>query len=45
VTLIGRDGLYDVVINGKANDTPMRRRLDATRAAAVIKDMLEGDAA
>ncbi|MFM8607499.1 MAG: precorrin-3B synthase [Hyphomicrobiales bacterium] len=45
VTLIGREGLYDLVINGKANDTPLRRELDATRAAAAIEDMLEGDAA
>jgi hypothetical protein len=45
VTLIGREGLYDLVINGKANDAPLRRELDATRAAAAIEDMLQGDAA
>lgn len=45
VTLVGREGLYDLVVNGKANDTPLRRGLDATWAAAAIKEMLEGDAA
>jgi precorrin-3B synthase len=39
VTLVGRDGRYDLVRNGRAGDTPVRRGLDlaAVRAELTMK--------
>ncbi|MDX5931120.1 hypothetical protein SIL87_10125 [Acidiphilium acidophilum] len=39
VTLVGRDGRYDLVRNGRAGDTPVRRGLDlaAVRAELMMK--------
>ena len=45
MTLVGRRGLYDLVINGKADDPPRQRGLDPTQAVSTIKAWLEGDRA
>lgn len=45
LVLVGRDGRYDFVLNGKASDTPIRRGLTREAAAAVLKDYGSGDAA
>ena len=45
VTLVGRDGFYDLVLKGKASDTPIRRGLDPIHVASALKEMLEGESA
>ncbi len=42
LTLVGRDGRYDLVREGRAGDTPLRRGLDLAEArAAIATTMLE----
>ena len=43
VTLVGREGRYDLILKGKASDTPIRRGLDPMHAASALKEMLEGE--
>jgi len=43
VTLVGREGRYDLILKGKASDTPIKRGLDPMHAASFLKDMLEGE--
>ncbi len=38
LTLVGRDGRYDLVRNGRAGDVPVRRGLTADAAAALLRD-------
>jgi len=36
ITLVGRDGLYDLIENGRASDIPLKRDLDLDSARAAI---------
>lgn len=46
LVLVGREGAFDLVIDGRADGEPVRRGLDLDGAAAAIADELkEGDAA
>ena len=45
LVLVGRDGRYDLVLNGKASDTPIRQGLTREAAAAALKEYDTGDAA
>jgi precorrin-3B synthase len=38
ITLIGRDGAYDLLFDGRAGDEPLLRGLDLKRAQAAIEE-------
>ena len=40
--LVGKNGLYDLVVNGKASDTPLRYGLDRAAAETALNDLLKG---
>jgi precorrin-3B synthase len=42
VTLTGRDGAFDLVVDGRADGTPIRSRLDLAAARAAVDDVLAG---
>lgn len=44
VTLVGRDGLYDLVEHGRASDTPVRRGLMVEAAAALLRAAARSEA-
>ena len=41
LTLVGRDGSYDLVRDGRAGDTPQRRGLDLEQVHAIVGTLLE----
>ena len=45
LVLVGRDGHYDLVLNGKASDTAVRRGLTREAAETALRDLISGDAA
>ena len=45
LVLVGRDGRYDLVLNGKASDTPVRRGLTREVAETALRELISGDAA
>jgi precorrin-3B synthase len=45
LVLVGRDGLYDLVLNGKASDTPVRHGLTREAAESALRELISGDAA
>jgi precorrin-3B synthase len=42
VTLVAREGLYDLVLEGRTQDPPFRRRLTAAKARAFLDEMSTG---
>ena len=40
--LVGKNGLYDLVVNGKASDTPYLFGLDKAAAEAALNDLFKG---
>jgi precorrin-3B synthase len=45
LVLVGRDGRYDLVMNGKASDTPVRHGLTREAAETALRELISGDAA
>jgi len=43
VTLVGREGLYDLVLEGRAGDPPIRRGLSLQEASAILEAMNLGE--
>jgi precorrin-3B synthase len=42
IVLVGRNGLYDLVLNGKASDAPIQSGMNLRAAEAAIERVLEG---
>jgi precorrin-3B synthase len=42
--LVGKNGVYDLVLNGKASDSPMMKGLDEAMARRTLEDLWAGEA-